>query len=357
MATLNLTRLAFARKRRQLTKKQLAELAGISSITLTRIDKGDTALPEQETILSLAKALGYPVNFFYMDDIDELNEKEVSFRSLKAMTARQMDAALASGSLGCIFNDWVSNKFNLPEADLPELRSEDPVSAAAAIRRHWGIGFRPIPNLIKLLESKGVRVFTLVEGKNVDAFSFWKDSVPYIFLNTVKSAERSRFDAAHELGHLLMHCHGYPNGREVEREADLFASHLLVPREDLFAHLPALPSLTKIIASKHRWGVSVTALARTAKDAGLLSEWHYKDLCKQIATAGYRSEEPEPIPREYSILWRKVLEELWKDRYTKETIASQLYLPLDEVDSLLQGVLGGGGLVNQKITSSSLRLV
>lgn len=357
MATLNLSRLTFARKRRQLTKKQLAEMAGISSITLTRIDTGVITCPGDDTVSALARALEYPVSFFYMDDIDELDEKEVSFRSLKAMTARQADAAIASGSLGYIFNEWVSGKFNLPAPDLPELRSEDPGSAAASIRRHWGIGFRPIPNLIKLLESKGVRVFTLTEGKNVDAFSFWRDSVPFIFLNTAKSAERSRFDAAHELGHLLMHCHGYPESREVEREADSFASHFLMPREDVISHLPASPSIRSLVSSKKRWGVSVVAMARTAKDVGLLTDWHYRELCKQMASAGYRSAEPDPLPRERSVLWKMVLEELWRDRYTKETIAKQLNLPLDEVDSLLQGVLGGPDNSAQALPPTALRLV
>ncbi|GAB3464206.1 helix-turn-helix domain-containing protein [Azotobacter salinestris] len=357
MAILNITRLAFARKRRKLTKKQLAEIAGISHVTLSRIDKGVTLDPSDETVSSLAKALGYPVSFFYLDDIDELKEDQVSFRSLKAMTARQTNAALASGVLGYIFNDWVSSKFNLPEPDLPDLRVEDPVSAAAAIRRHWGIGFRPIPNLIKLLEAKGVRIFTLAEGKNVDAFSFWRDEVPYIFLNTLKSAERSRFDAAHELGHLLLHAHGYHDGREVEREADQFASHFLVPREDLIANLPSISSLAQLVASKHRWGVSVAALARASKDADLITDWHYRELCKQIATSGFRTNEPESMPRESSILWRKVLEELWKERFTKESIAAQLSLPLDEVDSLLRGVLGGRATLERETSPPSLHVV
>jgi Zn-dependent peptidase ImmA (M78 family)/DNA-binding XRE family transcriptional regulator len=357
MTVLNTSRLAFARKRRKLTKKQLAEMAGISQVTLTRIDKGNTLEPNDDTVVSLARALGYPVSFFYLDDIDELKENQVSFRSLKAMTAKQTDAALASGALGYIFSEWVASKFNLPEPDLPELRVEDPASAAAAIRRHWGIGFRPIPNLIKLLEAKGVRVFTLTEGKDVDAFSFWRDGVPYIFLKTVKSAERSRFDAAHELGHLLLHVHGYFDGREVEREADQFASHFLVPREDLVANMPTVSSLSQIVSSKHRWGVSVAALARTAKDAGLVTDWHYRELCKQIATSGFRTKEPDPIPRESSVLWKKVLEELWKDRFTKESIAAQLSLPLDEVDSLLRGVLAGGETRGREAVAPSLRVV
>ena len=308
-------------------------------------------------MLALANALGYPVGFFYQDDIDEISQKEVSFRSLKSMTVRQTDAALAGGFLGVSFNQWVSSKFDLPEADLLNLRTEDPETAALMIRRHWGLGFRPIPNLIKLLEAKGVRVFTLTESKSVDAFSFWKDDVPYVFLNTMKSAERSRFDAAHELGHLLMHRHGYLEGRDVERDADLFASHLLIPREDLLAHLPKTPTLTRLIFSKHRWGVSVAALAYTAKDAKLLTDWHYRELCKQIAIAGYRTKEPESIPRERSVLWKKVLEELWKEKYTKETIAACLHLPTDEIDSLLQGILGEGTKVDRSVSRPMLHLV
>jgi Zn-dependent peptidase ImmA (M78 family) len=101
----------------------------------------------------------------------------------------------------------------------------------------------------------------------------------------------------------------------------------------------------------------VVALARTAKDVGLLTDWHYRELCKQMGTAGYRSVEPEPIPRERSALWKMVLEELWKDRYTKESIAAQLQLPLDEIDSLLQGVLGGSDNLNQLSERAPLRLV
>ena len=340
MPNLNISRLDFARKRRQLTQKKLAELAGVTPNTLSRLAKGITLDPSMETVTALAKALGYPVSFFFLDDVDELHEKQVSFRSLKAMTAGQAAAALASGALGYLFNDWVSTRFNLPSADLLDLRDEDPVTAAASIRRHWGLGFRPIPNLIKMMEAKGIRVFTLSEGKNVDAFSFWRDGTPYIFLNTLKSAERSRFDAAHELGHLLMHAHGYTDGADVERDADSFASNLLVPREDLIANLSQVRSLSQIVASKHRWGVSVPALARSLKDSDILSEWHYRELCKQIAIAGYRTKEPMSMEREYSVLWRKVLEELWRERFTKESIAAELSIPLDEMDSLLQGVLG-----------------
>ena len=338
----NPVRLSIARKRRQMTKKLLAEKANISQLTLTRLENGDTLEPEEDTISSLAKALSYPEKFFYGDECDELTVDEVSFRSLKAMTAKQKDSALAAGVVARLFDDWINDRFNLPKPDLLDLRDEDPESAAIALRRHWGIGSRPIPHLLKLLESKGIRIFSLAENnKNVDAFSCWRDGIPYIFLNTFKSAERSRFDAAHEIGHLILHKHSGTSGRrDVEREADKFASSLLIPRDDFISQLPKIRSLDQLITKKSRWGVSVAALARTAFDTGILSDWHYRDLCKKMSFLGYRTEEPQPMKREESIIWRKVFEDLWQDRITKDEIASDLSIPVDELSALIDGIMG-----------------
>src|SRR3546814_9447087 len=116
------------------------------------------------------------------------------------MSARERDAALAAGSLAYEVIDWVSERFTLPKADILDLGHErDPASAARMLRQYWSIGEKPVGNMIKLLESKGVHVFSLAEDtKNVDAFSCWRNGKPFVFLNTFKSAERSRFDAAHE---------------------------------------------------------------------------------------------------------------------------------------------------------------
>jgi Zn-dependent peptidase ImmA (M78 family) len=187
-------------------------------------------------------------------------------------------------------------------------------------------------------------VFSLAEQhKHVDAFSCWRGDVPYVFLNTFKSAERSRFDAAHELGHLVLHIHGSTNGaRDLEREADLFASAFLINRGDLIGRLGRVNSLSQLLLAKKRWGVSVAALARTAFDVGLISDWNYRDLCKQMSYLGYRTNEPHGLDREKSALWKLVFDELWKEGITKDRIASDLRIPLDEIESLV------GGLVTQQ---------
>lgn len=337
----NPIRLTIARKRRQLTKKELAEMSGVSQVTLTRIENSYTQEPDRKTIAAFAKSLCYPIEFFYLDECEEISADSVSFRSLSSLTARQVNAALTAGALAYELDDWVTLRFNLPQANLLDLRDEDPVAAAISLRRYWGIGSKPITHMIKLLEAKGVRVFSLSESnKNVDAYSCWRNEVPYIFLNTFKSAERSRFDAAHELGHLVLHIHGVASGHDAEREADQFASSFLIPRDDLIANMPHVKSLDQLIKGKERWGVSVAALTRSAYEAKLLSEWHYRELCKQMSSRGYRTREPNARDREESVLWHKVFEYLWKDRLTKNDVAAELGFPLDEIESLIGGLSG-----------------
>jgi len=334
-------RLAVARKRRQLTKKDLAAEAKISQLTLTRLEKGETLDPSRETIKALAAALSYPAEFFYLADCEEIRAEAVSFRSLSSLSSREREAALSAGTIAFELDDWVTERYNLPAPDLLDLRDESPSAAAAALRSHWGIGSKPVQHMNKLLEAKGVRVFSLAEkNKNVDAYSCWRGSTPYVFLNTFKSAERSRFDAAHELGHLVLHMHGANGQRDVEREADQFAAAFLIPAGDLISSLPRITSLNQLIAAKDRWGVSVAALARNAYEANLVSEWHYRDLCRQISTLGYRSKEPRPRAREESVLWRKVFESLWKERLTRDHVAKQLCIPPDEIEALIGGLYG-----------------
>jgi len=191
--------------------------------------------------------------------------------------------------------------------------------------------------MIRLLEAKGVRVFSLNEDtKNVDAFSCWRDDQPYIFLNTFKSTERSRFDAAHELGHLVMHRHGAPQeSRQAEMEADQFASHFLMPYDDLASRIRYVTSLEELIQAKRRWGVSVAALNYRLHKMGVISDWQNRTFNIELSTRGYRKSEPDGLPAEVSVVWPQVLADLWGERLTRDHVAEKLDLPADELSGLL----------------------
>src|SRR5260221_8514863 len=113
----NRKRLGLARMRRRLTGKGLAELAGLSAITISRLENGDNE-PDDATVRKIAHALGYPTAFFYDDDPEEIDTRAVSFRGLTKMSAKERDAAIAAGSLGLELNDWIEGEFKLPEPNL-----------------------------------------------------------------------------------------------------------------------------------------------------------------------------------------------------------------------------------------------
>lgn len=335
----NPNRLIIARMRRRLTGKDLAKRVGLTEVTISRLGKAGN--PEPATIEAIARELKFPKDFFYGDDIDLPTKESASFRSLKAMTAKERDAALSAGSLAYHVSDWVDSQFNLPDVDLLDCGNErSPDNAARTLRQYWGLGEKPINNVIKLLESKGVRVFSLCEDtRNVDAFSCWRNDIPYIFLNTFKTAERSRFDALHELGHLVLHRHGEVKGREAEREANKFASFFLIPSIDLVAKLPFVTSLNQLVETKKRWGVSVSALAYRLHKAKVITDWQYRTFCIQI-NQRFGTTEPNGLEHEKSVIWEKVLRELWKDGTSRNHLSDELGIPISELESLLFGLVG-----------------
>lgn len=334
-------RLILARKRRRISAKSLSEKAGVSPVSISRIERGVVDTPDEATVKKIAKALDYPVAFFYQEEMDAIEPEAVSFRSLTKMTAKERDAALSAGSLGLTLMEWIEERFQLPKPNLLDLSYESNTEVVAQVlRQHWGIGVQPISSVIHLLETQGVRFLSLSENTaSVDAFSFWRNDVPFIFLNNFKTAERSIFDAAHELGHLVMHVHSDVSGRPVEQEANAFASAFLMPKEDVVARAPRFITADVVIGMKKRWRVSAMAMAYRLQSLGLLSDWQYKSICIELTRRGYRSNEPIGIDRETSAIWRKVLAQLWTEKVTKSNIAQQLSWPLDEVEGLVSGLV------------------
>lgn len=339
MPEINPKQITFARVRRRLTKAQLAKELGVSSRSLQNYENGAFA-PDPETLERIAKLLNFPQQFFFLDeDMPEIREHAVSFRKLSKMTETMKACTFAAGAIAFKVNQWVEDRFSLPQAELPDLSDLEPEEAAATLRREWGLGNAPIPNIIHLLESKGIRVFSLAEEtREVDAFCTWHEGKPFVFLNTMKSAERSRFDAAHELGHLVRDVytmqHGQAHGPEMERQADAFAAAFLMPRESVAANQPPAYTINYLIKLKHYWGVSLAALAYRFNSLGLVSEWNYRSLCIEIAKSGYRTHEPEPMERETSQLMTKVFEILNSQKKGRREIAESLSLSIDEINAL-----------------------
>lgn len=340
------SRLVLARKKRGLSKKQLAELTNLTAQSISNFESNITKeTPSKKTLENIANVLEFPITFFYKDDIDFISADSASFRALSKMTSSQRDSALASGVLAFEVNKWIENNFQLPDSNLPDLRDETPESAATYLRQIWQLGEKPIYNMIHLLESKGIRIYFITEDyKNVDAFSIWDNGTPFILLNTFKSSERSRFDAAHELGHLVLHKHGVPRSRKSEQDANAFASEFLMPKNSIISQAPNLPNFNNLIKLKLYWKVSLSAIIYRLKMLNLITEWQHRTLIINLNKNEYNVNEPCTIPKEKSQIFEKIFESLKEEGIYKQNIANDLSIFVSD----LQKLTCGSGIVRIK---------
>lgn len=336
----NSERLRIARERRGLTQRALAEAAELTSRTISTYEKaGVFDEIASDSISRIARVLNYPIAFFHEGEVPSLPVEAVSFRAMTKLSAQKRDSALGAGKLAQELSVWIDSQFTLPKPNVPDCSFDsysEPEEAARVVRENWGIGELSVSNMVHLLESNGVKVFSLAENCiEVDAFSFWVDEKPFVLLNTMKTPERSRFDAAHELGHLVLHKHSSNNGRQAELDADRFASAFLMPKRSVLASVPRMPSLELLIKLKKNWKVSLAAMVRRSFDLGLSTEWHYRQLCIEVNRRGFRTAEPQGLPeREKSLVLEKVFTALRSKGVRRSEIIEQLRFPLDEVSTL-----------------------
>ncbi len=99
------------------------------------------------------------------------------------------------------------------------------------------------------------------------------------------------------------------------------------------------------------------AMAYRLNALGLLSEWQYKSACIELGRRGYRSGEPKGVQRETSLVWQKILTQLWAEKTTKDEIAGGLNLPLDEVQNLLWGLTGPATRPDRNESRDALKAV
>lgn len=333
-------RIGLARRRRSLSVAELARRIDVSAQSVTNYEHGRQQ-PSARTLHAMAQMLDFPESFFHQPCREEILDGSAAFRARSKLSQRRRSAALASGTLAVDVNGWLEYHFELPSSDVPTLEHPDPETAADMVRARWELGNVPLPNAVHLLESCGVRVFALPrEHSDVDAFSFWHLGTPYILLNTAKTPERCRFDAAHELGHLVLHSAAREtHGPVAEHEANMFAAALLMPAVSIRGYMPQAALLDDVLRGKLNWGVSALALTYRLHELSLLNDWQYRTMCVELSRRGYRKSEYRGVSPETSQLLDKVLTTLRRTGHSMSDIATELHLSADELSSMLLGLV------------------
>lgn len=357
-------RLSEALNFKMISMAALAKAANVAPASITLYINGSRK-PSPEAFFAICKTLGFCTNFFLKSkDRRSTMSTLKQWRSLS--TAQKSDR-----NKGEVLLQWISdihtrflNDFPLPTCDIlspsglstkyPDCRlisSEDIEQAALELRTLWGLGELPIRNLVRVAERAGFVIGKYnLNVSQLDAVSTVVDSTPYILLNSVKqSGCRSRFDLAHEIGHVVLHRgvsaedfednSGKDFYKRVESQAHRFASAFLIPadrfRNDFWA-----PTIQCFIDMKAKWHISIQALIRRAYDLELITEKQYEYLQMAVNRKKIKAQEPldDEIPIESLRLFPKCFEKY--EEFFGHTKVLELVQELNLPKSVIEELCG-----------------
>jgi len=337
-------RLRVARQLRKLTRAALADQAGVSPAAVGQWESGEVR-PKPQTLLESARVLDFPVPYFATSGktLTNLKTECTFFRSLRRSRQIDRDAATAHAALIAELVSVIERHARLPALGIPEYpvdveaSNADIDAVAARVRSDWGLEDEPIDDIVRELERHGAVVARLrLTEDGIDAFSWPGFDRPIIILGVDKGDRaRSRFDAAHELGHVVMHRdHPRPADRDLERQAHRFATSFLLPSDRLEQEWePGRLNWRELMTLKRRWQMSLAALLYRARQDELLSPTAYESAVKYISRAGWRKREPVDLgPPERPRLLRRAVRALEDSGISRDDLVDEAHIPLALID-------------------------
>ncbi|MBS5285352.1 MAG: ImmA/IrrE family metallo-endopeptidase [Clostridiales bacterium] len=313
-------RLKIARMWRNLSATQLADLTGFSRQTISMLENGKLMNPEFATVQKLSEKLEFPITFFLEETKINFNESTTYFRSLLTTNKKYRVEQEEKIKFIAIVYNMLSEYLEFEKVNLPQIPTNvTPQEAANILREYWGLGNRPIENIVYLAESNGLIVtdFETATG-DVDAFSHKitsDDMETYLigYSKNKRTAARIHFDVAHEIGHILLHnwredleCIDKEEFKEIELQAHAFASAFLLPEDEFRKDVsPYATNLAYYTELKKTWKVSIAAMIRRAKDLDIITADDYSRLMRNMQKQGIRKTEPlddELVTAEPSLL-------------------------------------------------------
>lgn len=301
------TRLTILRNLEAVSREEIARDLLMTAEHLRLLERG-TRGASVELVDALAEYFDVPPTFFEQGVETQVSLESCSFRSQRAASKRFRAAFAARASLLDELLAYLGRSgVQTPRPTLPPAEQIFPEEAAVETREALGVGQnRPILDLTLAVESAGVVVADVAAEKtSIDAMSCWIRDRPIVIRSLAKgSSSRARFDLAHELGHLVMH-RALDATADREREADRFAIALLIPRPALVDEFPTADrwSWPTLFELKSRWGVSLAALVRAARDASVIDAVRYRSANVYMSSRGWRRIEPaEPTTEEPSMI-------------------------------------------------------
>ncbi len=298
----------------------------------------DESMPSSGVLIALADALEVPIDYLASDS--KIRLEAVDFRK-KRLTSRREEAQVEANVLHLLERYLtVEEILGLPTVawdmprDAPWPVLHDPAEAepaALGMRAHWGLGFDPIPNLVDLLEERGIKVLSMslpnIDGLTARVRREDRSLASVVVVNRDDWGERQRFTLAHELGHMALD----PAAKvDEEKAAHRFAGAFLMPAETLRAEIGKHRKSIgwgELFELKRIFGVSVQAITYRCKDLGILGASAFRTLFNEFTRRGWRSppyREPGAMPGERPLRFERLCFRALSEGAISEAKAAEL---------------------------------
>ena len=265
-------------------------------LTKQAISKYETgkSVPSPEMLVRLANALSLKTSYFMQ--APKITAEFIAYRKHSRLPKAEASRLQVQITDHLEHYCWLAALFPTPDGKpggrtavgVPKPRQaksvEDAERIAKELRKEWKIGMDPIENMVETLEDHAVAVLALNADGRFDGISAWatvlgnkEQIVPVLVTNATMSGDRQRFNLAHELGHLVIK---QKSTKEDEDTAHRFAAALLVPDEAAYKELGQSRSrieFDELLLLKHKYGLSMQAWLRRAKDLRIISPSWYKN--------------------------------------------------------------------------------
>lgn len=294
MQEVNPSMVTLAREWRQLTQSQLAVKLGIAQGYLSKVENG--FLPASaEIVKDLALALNCPVSFFHQTDqlygpaIGELYHRKRHSTTKKLMQHLYAGLNVRRMHIERLLRGAEITECKIEQHDIDEFdgRADE---IARIVRSEWMLPHGPLANVTEAIEQAGGIIISCDFGTRlIDGMSRWVPGLPPLFfINKDLPPDRWRFTLCHELAHLVMH---RTANTEMERQANIFAAELLMPKDQIRPMLNDV-NIPRLVQLKEHWKVAMSALLKRTEDLGKITTHQARYLWMKMSATGMKTHEP-----------------------------------------------------------------
>lgn len=331
--------LTFYRLKKNLTKKELAKLCGLTPMSISHYEAGDRT-PDMDTMEKMAQALDATVADFLKVRNDNLQFKHGEFRKNTNFTKTKQEYVRES------VEEYFARFYTIveilggevlpPAPHIHELKvSGDMEIDSQMLRKELDIpASGPIGKLITLLENKGILIYEIdIDNSKFMGMNGTVQGRPYIVINKNMTAQRKRTTIAHELAHMMF---VWPDELldDEEKMATAIAGAFLLPQKDAVRELgPRRTAITNDMKTVCiEYGIAMTLLVKRASQCHIINESIERGYYIFYNQSVEKKDEDFAIDGETAELFKQlVYRGVAEDEISVQKGAELLQMPFNEV--------------------------